>query len=72
MTKTQPATLADYGATIFDLGTANGGNPALTASEGGEIVDSSGHVVSAPSIPDGDTDWFAIAYGSTAPSQPSS
>lgn len=65
-------TLADYGETIFDLGTANGGNPALTASEGGEIVNSSGHVVSVPSIPDGDTDGFAIAYGSTAPSQPSS
>ncbi|MGA8296249.1 MAG: G1 family glutamic endopeptidase [Acidimicrobiales bacterium] len=66
-------TLANYGSTVFDPGTANGGSPKLTASEGGEIVNSSDtKVLSIPSGPDTDTDGFAVAYGSTAPNPPSS
>lgn len=67
------ATLANYGSTDFDLGTVNNdANPDLTASESGEIVNSRGQVLSIPSAPDSDTDGFAMAYGSTAPSPPSS
>lgn len=70
-------TLANYGSTIFDLGTANTGSPALAAGSGGEMVQGHGHsqqVVSIPSGPDTGQpigDGFAVAYGSTAPAAPS-
>jgi Peptidase A4 family len=68
------ATLADYGSTIFEPDSVNVGsdNAGLVSSEGGEIVNSSGQVVSVPSNPNTEGDGFAIAYGSTAPSPPSS
>lgn len=65
------ATLANYGLATFDPGTVNGGNPLLTASDGGVMVQN-GVQVSTPSNPDSDTDGFNTAYGSTAPSPPSS
>lgn len=65
------ATLAHYSSPdTFDPGTANGANPLLTAADGGTMVQKN-RVVSTPSIPDTDTDGFNMAYGSTAPSPPS-
>lgn len=63
------ATLANYGSTEFDPGTVNGTNPALVASDGGVMVQHRAQV-STPSSPDGDTDGFAVRYGSAAPSAP--
>lgn len=65
------ATLANYGQTTFDPGTVNGGNPGLTASDGGVMVQKNS-VVSTPSNPDSDTDGFNIAFGATAPAPPPS
>ena len=65
------ATLANYGATTFDPGTVNGGNPGLTISDGGVMIQNRVQV-STPSRPDNDTDGFNMAYGSTAPSPPGS
>jgi hypothetical protein len=65
------APLANYGQTTFDPGTVNGGNPGLTASDGGVMVQK-GVQVSTPSNPDSDTDGFNVAYGATAPSPPAS
>ncbi len=63
------STLADYGQMTFDPGTVNGGNPGLTAAEGGEMLLTfpGGPIISTPSAPDGDTDGFNVAYGSAAP-----
>lgn len=60
------ATLAHYGQTTFDPGTANGVNPGLTAADGGVMIQK-GAQVSTPSNPDSDTDGFNCAYGSTQP-----
>jgi Peptidase A4 family len=65
------ATLANYGQTTFDPGTANGVSPGLTVADGGVMIQH-GVQVSTPSTPDSDTDGFTIAYGSTAPSPPKS
>jgi hypothetical protein len=65
------ATLAHYGQTTFDPGTVNGKSPNLAASDGGTMVQR-GVTVSTPSNPDGDSDGFAAAYGSSQPSPPSS
>ncbi len=68
------ATLAHYKSPVtFDKGLSNNANPALTASDGGEMLNNSGtKVISIPSKPDSDTDGFNCSYGSTAPSPPSS
>lgn len=60
------ATLAHYGQSTFDPGTANGVNPGLTPADGGVMIQK-GAQVSTPSNPDIDTDGFNIAYGSTQP-----
>jgi Peptidase A4 family len=69
------ATLANYGLASFDPGTVNVNgvnlNPGLAASEGGVMVQK-GIQVSTPSNPDGDTDGFNAAYGSTVPAPPPS
>ena len=66
------ATLATYSSPDkFDPGTANGGNPHLTAADGGVMIQRN-HQVSTPSVPDSDTDGFNMAYGSSAPAPPSS
>jgi Peptidase A4 family len=67
------APLANYSTLAFDGGTVNGAAPGLTANEGGEMVQGR-QVVSTPSGPDKDAvpDGFAIAYGSTPPSAPTS
>jgi hypothetical protein len=66
------APLAHYSSpALFDPGTANGGNPGLTAANGGVMIQN-GAQVSTPSVPDSDTDGFNISYGSTAPSPPGS
>jgi len=66
------ATLATYSSpTTFDPGTANGGNPGLSAADSGVMIQK-GVQVSTPSGPDSDTDGFNISYGSTAPSAPAS
>jgi hypothetical protein len=67
--KTLP--LPNYGQTTFDHGTVNGRPSNLAAGDGGYMVQRGG-IVSIPSSPDSDTDGFAIAYGSTAPSAPGS
>jgi len=64
------STLANFGSDVFDPGTANGGNPRLADTDAGELIQKS-TVVSIPSTPDRDTDGFAIAYGSSQPSPPS-
>jgi hypothetical protein len=64
------ATLAHYSSPdTFDPGTANGGNPGLTASDSGVMVQRRA-AVSTPSVPDSDTDGFNMSYGSTAPAPP--
>jgi hypothetical protein len=55
----------------FDPGTVNGGNPGLTAADGGYLVQSR-KVVEVPSNPDSDTDGFNSAYGNTQPAPPAS
>lgn len=65
------ATLAHYGQTTFNPGTVNGGNPSLVVSDGGVMIQRRTQV-STPSLPDSDTDGFNVAYGSTAPSAPTS
>jgi hypothetical protein len=67
------ATLAHYSSpTLFDPGTVNGGhNPSLQASDGGVMIQGRSQV-STPSSPDGDTDGFNMAYGSSAPGVPAS
>jgi len=65
------ATLANYGQTTFDPGTANGAVPNLTAADGGVMVQK-GVQVSTPSAPDSDLDGFNIRYGSTVPPAPAS
>ena len=66
------ATLAHYSSPqTFDPGTVNGGNPKLVAADGGDMIQG-GQVVSIPSNPDGDTDGFNVAHGSSPPSPPSS
>jgi hypothetical protein len=70
------ATLANYSTFVFDSGTVNGAASSLTANEGGEMIRGfpRSQVVSIPSGPDKDAapDGFAIAYGSTPPSAPTS
>ena len=71
------ATLAHYGSTVFDHGTANTVSPHLTAGSGGEMVQGYyyGQVVSVPSGPDTGApvgDGFTSAYGSSIPPAPTS
>ena len=67
------ATLAHYGSPLtIDPGTVNGGNPGLVPADGGVMVQRFGQTVSTPSNPDGDTDGFNMAYGSSAPAAPAS
>lgn len=66
------AGLAHYGTVTFDPGTLNGGNPGLNTSMAGYMTNSGGTTISNVSNPDSDTDGFAAAYGSTAPSAPAS
>ena len=65
------ATLANYGLTTFDPGTANGANPALNASASGAMIQQHKQV-STPSNPDGDTDGFNMQYGNQVPAAPAS
>jgi len=66
------ATLANYSSPdTFDPGTANGGNPGLTAADGGVMIQRNAQV-STPSVPDSDADGFNMAYGRTAPPAPGS
>jgi hypothetical protein len=65
------APLAHYSSPQkFDPGTVNGANPHLTASDGGQMIQTK--VVSIPSNPDSDTDGFNVSYGSSQPSPPTS
>jgi hypothetical protein len=64
------ATLAHYSSPdTFDPGTANGGNPGLTAADSGAMVQKRAQV-STPSAPDSDTDGFNMSYGSATPAPP--
>jgi peptidase A4-like protein len=65
------ATLANYGLTTFDPGTANGANPGLTTADSGVMVQQR-RQVSTPSDPDADTDGFNARYGSQQPAPPGS
>jgi hypothetical protein len=65
------ATLADDSTFAFALGTANGANPDLVSTEAGTMVNKAGVAISTPSVPDTDTDGFAVAYGAVAPPAPS-
>lgn len=66
------ATLAQYASPqTFDPGTVNGANPKLVAADGGEMIQQR-QVVSIASNPDGDTDGFNMARGSTQPAPPAS
>lgn len=66
------ATLAVDSPTVFDTGTINGSNAGLNSSESGAMFKGRRHQISTPSLPDADTDGFAVAYGSIAPSVPPS
>jgi hypothetical protein len=77
------STLANYGSTVFDHGSANGSTVALQDGTGGEMVSQGGilglggssAVISVPSSPDTGAppgDGFACAYGSRQPAAPSS
>jgi hypothetical protein len=63
------ATLPNYTTFPFDKGTVNGSSPGLVAINGGELIQNH-QVVSIPSSPDPDSDGFAMAYGPSAPSAP--
>lgn len=66
------ATLAHYASPVaIDPGTVNGANPGFTSSESGVMVQHFAQV-STPSAPDSESDGFAMAYGSRAPSPPAS
>jgi Peptidase A4 family len=65
------ATLAHYGSTVLDPGTVNGAGPSLVSADGGVMVQHRAQV-STPSLPDGDTDGFAVQYGSVVPAAPAS
>lgn len=66
------APLAQYSSPdTFDPGSANGGNPGLTAADGGVMIQKHAQV-STPSLPDKDTDGFNMAYGSAVPPAPGS
>ncbi|MHB1980627.1 MAG: G1 family glutamic endopeptidase [Sulfobacillus sp.] len=65
------ATLANYSPTTFDPGTVNGVNPGLVAADGGVMIQKRTQV-STPSLPDPDTDGFAVQYGSSIPAAPGS
>ena len=63
--------LASYGQMSFDAGTVNGGNPGLNAGDAGAMLNGSQTaVISAPSLPDADTDGFNVIDGSSAPPPP--
>jgi hypothetical protein len=70
------ATLAQYGSTDFDLGTANQAPLALPGGSSGELVAGNffrSTVVSIASAPDAGSapgDGFAVNYGSVAPAAP--
>lgn len=69
------ATLAHYGSPLtVDPGTVNGHNPGLATADSGVMIQGhgAGQQVSTPSLPDGDTDGFNMAYGSQAPAAPAS
>lgn len=65
------AALAHYGSTFFDPGTVDGADPGLVSADGGVMVQHRAQV-STPSLPDGDTDGFAVQYGSVMPAAPAS
>ena len=52
-----PATLANYGSTLFDSSTMNGANPGFTSSEELSMVQGTAQV-STPSAPNCQTDSF--------------
>jgi hypothetical protein len=56
----------------FDLGTVNGANPKLKASEQMQLVSSSGAVIGSPSNPDSDLDGFGDCAWATSCSAPGS
>jgi hypothetical protein len=66
------AALPNLTKTVFDLGTANGANPHLTAGEEMDLVTQNGKVYSVPSAPDADTDGGGLCAWATSCSTPSS
>jgi hypothetical protein len=56
----------------FDLGTVNGANAGLKASEEMDLTDSGGSVIGAPSAPDSDTDGFGACTWATSCTAPGS
>jgi hypothetical protein len=56
----------------FDLGTVNGANAGLKASEELDLTDSSGKVIGAPSAPDSDADGFGACAWATSCAAPGS
>jgi hypothetical protein len=65
------APLAHYQGNAFDPDTANDVTPGFAVSDAGIMIQGRS-TVSTPSLPDSDTDGFAMAYGSTQPSAPTS
>jgi hypothetical protein len=66
------AALPNLSDPAFDLGTTNGHPANLKPSEQIQLIDSSGHVIGAPSSPDSDLDGFGDCAWSTSCSPPSS
>jgi hypothetical protein len=65
------ANLPDDTNVPFDKGAVNGVAVALNGSDAG-VMTKGRHVISAPSVPDGDADGFAVAFGASAPPPPPS
>jgi Peptidase A4 family len=56
----------------FDLGATNGTPVKLSSSEQMDLIDSSGHVIGAPSAPDSDLDGFGACTWATTCTAPGS
>jgi hypothetical protein len=65
-----PCTLASYGLTTFSQATEDGADPELTPTNGLEMDQPLGTVVSIPSDPDSYGNGFSLAYGSAQPLPP--
>jgi len=66
------AALPNLGKVVIDPGTANKANPALTAAEEIQLIDSRGHVIATPSAPDRERDGFGDCTYATSCATPAS
>ena len=65
------AALPNLSTTTFDLAQVNNASAGLNAAEQIQLIDSSGHVIGAPSAPDGDSDGFNACANAASCGAPS-